>query len=263
MNKSIVFYAYVFKQLLIEELIIFRETFADKIIDLGIWVSCTAGIFGYIMPAFGLSADYGSFQLAGLIASAGLFEVFPSIMMLVSDIEGDRVISYQLTLPVPSWLILMKKIAYYAINGLSLAICVTPIGKLVLWNQFSLTNISIIPFLLMVIVTSIFYGTLILWLASKVKSMSKIGNIWMRFIFPMWFLGGFQFSWSVLYKVCPPLAYLNLLNPMTYVMEGMRAALLGQQEFLSVWLCILALIVFSMLSGWRATVKLKQRLDFV
>ena len=263
MKKSVFFYLSIFKQLLVEELVIFRETFGDKIINLSIWVSITAGIFGYIMPAFGLAADYGSFQLAGLIASAGLFEIFPSVMMLVSDIEGDRVISYQLTLPLPSWLILIKKITYYALNALSLSLCVMPIGKLVLWNQFDLTQIRIIPFLLMVITSSIFYGTLTLWLASKVQNMSKIGNVWMRFIFPIWFLGGFQFSWGVLYKMYPIFAYINLLNPMTYVMEGMRAALLGQQEFLSVWLCILALIIFSILSGWRATIKLKQRLDFV
>src|SRR5579862_1703210 len=135
MKKSVFFYLSIFKQLLVEELVIFRETFGDKIINLSIWVSITAGIFGYIMPAFGLAADYGSFQLAGLIASAGLFEIFPSVMMLVSDIEGDRVISYQLTLPLPSWLILIKKITYYALNALSLSLCVMPIGKLVLWNQ--------------------------------------------------------------------------------------------------------------------------------
>jgi len=263
MNKTLSFYWLVFKNLLAEELVIFRETFSDKIINLGIWVSITAGIFGYIMPEFGLSADYGSFQLAGLIASAGLFEIFPSVMTLLSDIDGDRIISYQLTLPVPSWLILMKKIVYYAINALSLAICVTPIGKIVLWNQFDLTKIRIIPFILMLIVTSIFYGTFTLWLTARAKNMATIGNVWMRFLFPMWFLGGFQFSWAVLYKISPILAYLNLLNPLTYVMEGTRAALLGQQDFISVWICILALSIFSILSGWYATVKLKQRLDFV
>lgn len=263
MNTSLSFYWTIFKQLVAEELVVFKEVFFDKIVNLAIWVSIVAGIFGYIMPEFGLAADYGSFQLASLIASAGLFEIFPSVMTLLSDIEGDRVISYQLTLPLPSWMILMKKATYYAINSLTLAICVTPIGKLVLWNQFDVTKIRIIPFILMLIVVSIFYGTFTLWLTARAKNMAAIGNVWMRFLFPMWFLGGFQFSWAVLYKISPTLAYINLINPMTYVMEGTRAALLGQQEFISVWICILALGIFSILSGWYATIKLKQRLDFV
>lgn len=257
------FYADIFKQLLAEELLIYKSNFVDKIINLGIWVSATAAIFGYVMPSFGLEESFGSFQLAGNIASAGLFEVFPSVMVFVNDIEGNRMINYHLTLPIPSWIILLKKLTYYSINCLSLCLGVIPIGKLVLWNQFDLTKISIIPFLFMAILTSIFYGSLTLWLASKVANMTKISNVWMRFIFPMWFLGGFQFSWEVLFEVSPALAYLNLLNPMTYVMEGMRASLLGQEGFISVWICIAALSVFVLLCWWRALTKLKQRLDFV
>lgn len=259
---NISFYCYVFWQMLLEELVVFRANFVGKIIDLSIWVSCTAAIFAYIMPAFGL-ANYGSFQLAGLIASAGLFEVFPSIMMFVSDIEGPRSISYYLTLPIPSWLVLFKKLCYYAINCLSLCLCVSPIGKLVLWNEFDLSKISWIPFILMAIVISIFYAALTLWLTSRTMDITKIGNVWMRFIFPMWFLGGFQFSWSVLYKVSPLFAYLNLLNPMTYVMEGMRAVLLGQEGFISVWYCLIALGLLSILCWWHALVRLRRRLDFV
>ncbi len=263
MNMSLTFYCNVFWNMLAEEMIVFRENFVDKIINLSIWVSITAAIFGYIMPAFGLAADYGSFQLAGLIASAGLFEVFPSVMVLVNDIQGPRVISYNLILPIPSWMVLLKKLCFYAINSISLCLCVSPIGKLVLWNQFDLSKISFVPFMLMVIMISVFYGALALWLASKVQNMTKVSNVWMRFIFPMWFLGGFQFCWAVLHKVSPTFAYLNLLNPMTYVMEGIRASLLGQQGFISVWLCLLALMLFSSLCWWRALVRLKKRLDFV
>ncbi len=257
------FYIKIFWQLLQEELVIYKSNFLDKIINLSIWVSCTAGIFGYIMPAFGLSANFGSFQLAGLIASAGLFEVFPSVMVLVKDFDGDRVIDYHLTLPIPSWMILLKKLVYYAINCFSLCLGVIPIGKLVLWHQFDLSKIAIFPFLTMAVLISVFYGALTLWLASKVVNITKIGNVWMRFIFPLWFLGGFQFSWKVLHSIFPSFAYANLLNPLTYVMEGMRATLLGQEGYLNVWYCMAALVLFIVLCWWQASTRLKARLDFV
>lgn len=245
------------------DLKLFREIIWNKVIDLFIWVACTLLIMGYVMPLLGLVADYGVFQLAGLVASAGLFEVFPSVMNLVSDFEGDRLISYQLILPVPSLLIFIKIITNYALNAIILGLCVVPMGKLVLWNQFDLTQINIVQFALMLIMSGIFYGVFILWITSLCKNVSKVGNVWMRFIFPIWFLGGFQFSWSVLYTLIPMLAYINLLNPMTYIMEGTRAALLGQTGYISVWFCIAALSMFIMIFSWIAIIRLKKRLDYV
>jgi len=263
MNIDTYFYFNVFKNLLKIDLKLFKEILLDKIVDLFIWVACTILIMGYIMPLLGLSNDYGVFQLAGLVASAGLFEVFPSVMGLVSDYEGDRLISYQLILPVPSWLIFIKIICHYAISAIILGLCVIPMGKLVLWQQFDLTQIQLIPFALMALVTGIFYGVFTLLISSMCKDMSRIGNVWMRFIFPLWFLGGFQFSWTVLYRLAPKLAYANLLNPMTYIMEGMRAALLGQAEYISVWYCIMASLCFIIAFGWIALARLKKRLDYV
>lgn len=257
------FYFNVFKNLLKVDLKLFGEILIDKVIDLFIWVTCTILIMGYVMPLFGLTNDYGVFQFAGLVASAGLFEVFPSVMNLVSDYEGDRLISYQLILPVPSWLIFIKIICNYAINAISLGLLVIPMGKLILWNQFNLTQIHIIKFTLMIILVGIFYGVFTLWISSLCKNISKVGNVWMRFIYPLWFLGGFQFSWKVLHQLVPKLAYLNLLNPMTYIMEGIRASLLGQEGYISTWYCIGALLIFIGFFGWRAMIRLKKRLDYI
>jgi len=263
MSLSYSFYFNVFRQLLAAEFIVFKANFKDKIIDLFIWVGITAAIMGYVMPAFGLAADYGVFQLAGLVASGGLFEVFPSVMNLVSDFEGDKQIDYQLILPVPSWLIMVKTATFYALNAIILGVSVIPMGKLVLWYQFDLTKINIIQTIAIIIAISIFYGFFTLWLASRLENTLKIGSVWCRVIFPLWFLGGFQFSWMVLHKLFPTFAYVNLINPMTYIMEGIRGALLGQEGYLNVWLCALALAGFSLVFGLDSIRRLKKRLDYV
>lgn len=255
-------HAHIFKQLLAADLIIFYESLKDKLINLFIWVFITLIVMGYIMPAFGLT-NFGPFQLAGLIASAGLFEVYPSAMSLVGDFSGDRVISYHLTLPLPPWLVLLKTITYYALNALTLSLCVIPMGKLVLWNQFDLTAISWPHFAFFILLVALFYGVFTLWIASKSESVDKMGNVWMRFIFPMWFLGGFQFSWQALYNIMPGLAYVGLVNPMTYVMEGVRATVLGQTGYLSFWLAAIVLLFFIIGFGYSAITRLKVRLDFV
>jgi ABC-2 type transport system permease protein len=215
------------------------------------------------MPAFGIATSYSSFMLAGLCASAGLFGIFPSVAAIASDLEGDQVITYYLTLPIPSWMIFLRLILYYAINCGILAISVLPIGQLLIWNQFNILDINVGKFIIIFTLTQLFYGAFTLWIASRVRDMTKMGNVWMRFVFPLWFLGGFQFSWQVLVNKWPYFAWLNLLNPLTYIMEGTRAAVLGQEEYLNIWGCAGMLALFSLLCAWHAIVLFKKRLDFV
>ena len=188
--------AHVFKEILITDFKIFKKIIPDRFINLNIWLISMITVNNYLMPA-GLSQSYGSFLIAGLCGSAALFEVWPSIVNLLSDFEGDNITSYYLTLPIPAWLVWLRSIIYYAISSAALAIFVVPLGKLLLQDQFDLTNFSFIKFTVIFILADFFYGAFTLWVTSHVKNMSKIGNIWMRFVYPFWFLGCFQFSWQV------------------------------------------------------------------
>ena len=252
----------IFKSLLAADLKIFYEQLKDKVIDVFIWVAITLVVMAYIMPSFGL-VDYGTFQLAGLVASAGLFELWPSVMGLVTDFENDRIISFHLILPIKPSIVLLKTLCFYALNACFLGLLVIPMGKIILWNQFDLTLMSLFQTLIIITLSGIFYGIFTLWIASRIPNLSKVGNVWMRFIFPMWFLGGFQFSWYALYGIVPYLAYLNMLNPMNVVMEGTRAALLGPDGYLPFWLSVGVLSLFNVLCWVDAYRRLKKRLDFV
>lgn len=256
-------YLNVCKNLIHADLIIFKQTFFDKFIDLSIWVVLTVVVTSYIMPYFGLSADFGVFQLGGVIAAAGLFELYANVVDLVSDFEGDRVISYNLTLPFPSWLAIMCKAAYYGIIYCILAALMLPIGKICLWNQFDVSRVSYVKLALAIVFQSVFYASFVLVVASIVANMQKLGIVWARFIFPLWFLGGFQFSWVAFYAVLPWFAIADLINPMIYITEAVRAAIIGQEGYINFWLCSLAIAGFSAICMYVGIYKLKKRLDFV
>jgi ABC-type polysaccharide/polyol phosphate export permease len=261
MNKS--FYFRICKELIAVDLTVFKQTFFDKFINLTIWVVLSIVVTAYIMPFFGLAQNFGVFQLGGLLAAVGLFELHGSAIDLVSDFEGDRIINYYLTLPMPSWVVLVSKAAYYFLTYFILSILMFPIGKLCLWNQFDLTQIYYFKFLLILIFQNIFCACFALWVSSLIANMSQLGNVWMRFIFPMWFMGGFQFSWHALHQTLPTLALINLINPMMYITEAVRAAMLGQTGYINFWLCLLAISLFSVICLWAGIRNLKKRLDFV
>jgi len=128
-------------------------------------------------------------------------------------------------------------------------------------DHFDLAAFSFFKFLLIFLLASLFYGAYTIFIVTRVSEMTQIGNVWMRFVYPLWFLGGYQFSWKSLQSLAPTLAYVNLLNPMIYIMEGTRAAVLGQEGYLNFWLCAGMITLFYAISVIAGIVLLKRRLD--
>lgn len=242
---------------------VFSRTVIDKLIDLFIWVVATAAVTIYLLPFFGLDHSYGAFAIASIAGSAGLFEQFSSCTQLVADFEGSNITSFYFTLPLPSWLVWVAYMSFYFINTMVLCIGVIPICKLLFWNHFNVMHMSIIKYTIVLALTSLFNAAFTLWLAAMVPNLERIGSMWMRFVFPLWTFGGFQYSYKVLAQLSPLFAYASLLNPQLYIMEGTRAAVLGQEGSLNFWLCVGMIFIFSILCAFHAIVMLKKRLDYV
>lgn len=256
-------YIRVCKELVHADLIVFKKDFVNKCIDLIIWVVLNLAVVTYILPYFGLSNEFGVFQLGGILAAAPLFELYGNVVALVSDFRGNRVIDYNLTLPIPSWMALMSKVVYYAISYIVITIIMLPVAKLFFWQKLDLTQISFIKLALITIFQSILYASFVLFPASLVKDIAQMRTVWARFIFPMWIMGGFQFSWMALHKALPLVAYINLFNPMMYITEALRTSLLGQEGYINFWLCLLIIILFSACSLYVSLRNLKRTLDYV
>lgn len=215
------------------------------------------------MPAFGLAKSYGLFDFAGLIAVIGMWEIYPDVAQLLMDIEGNNHTSYQLTLPLPAWLLWLKTACAISIKGLLITIFMLPLGKIILWNRFNLATVNPLKLCIIIIMASLFYGIITLWALSSIKHMSLLGKLWNRYLFPMWMLGCFQFSWQVVHKLFPTMSYLVLINPISFITEATRAAIIGQSNFISFWTCIGVLCGWIFML-WGYTFKqLRKRLDFV
>lgn len=258
MNKT-----HVLLQLLRRDLLEYKRKFWSKLFDSAFLLVTQIMVFGYFLPVYGMSIDYGPFILISSIASFGFFDIIGKISTLISDIEGDRKISYTLTLPIPSWMVFFYIGTYWAINSALITVFLFPLGKLILFNQFDLEKVSYLRLIPMFISINVFYGFFSLWLTSMLKSLSNLDLIWIRVINPIVMFGAYFYSWQIAYKLSPSIAYFNLINPMVYVMEGMRAASLGQEDSLPFWICMTALWIFIFAFGWHATRRLQNRLDCV
>ena len=136
-------------------------------------------------------------------------------------------------------------------------------GKLFLWNTMSFTSFSPPKFFLIFVLTTLFTGTFSLFVVSTIQNIHHLGKVGIRYLFPMWFFSGANYSWHTVFKLSPIFAYITLANPLLYAMEGIHAAVLGQAGYLNYWLCVLMLIMFTIVFGFLGIWKLKKRLDFV
>lgn len=249
--------------LILRDFRVFKEDAFGKLLDTSILLFTTILVFSYFLPSYGLNASYGPFVLIGVIAGFGFFEVIGKVSVMIADLEGDRTILYSLTLPIPAWLVFVYFGVSWALLSSLISLFLFPLGKLVLYSQFDLSQINILKFILIFIMSNLFFGFFALWLTGVIKKMSGLAHLFVRVINPMYMFGAFMYSWASVYSLSPWIGYLHLLNPLVYVMEGMRAATLGQEGFLPFWGCVVALVFFTAAFAYDAVRRLKKRLDCV
>jgi ABC-2 type transport system permease protein len=253
----------VFFQLLRRDLFIFKRDYFSKFLDMLILFATNVVVFGYFMPGEGLSSSYGPFLLIAAIGSFGLIEVVGKIATFLSDLEGEKSISQLLIMPIPSFLVFAYMIIFWALSSMLLSAFLFPFGKLFLWARFDLAAISYIKLSLIFFFSNLFFGSFALWLCSIIPSMSGLNAIWLRYVVPLWMFGTYFFSWQTAYTTHKTIGMLLLINPIVYVIEGMRAACLGQSGYLPYWGCLAAVIAFTAACGLHAIKRLKKKLDCV
>ena len=186
-----VLYKTVFLQLLRTEFIELRKTFLNKAIDLAIWVVCSVMVTQYLMGVhFNIAEDLnvGVFYLTGCVATIGLFDAYTYTISMVSDLEGPSIISYYFTLPIPSWFIFICKMIHWSFSFLFKVLIAFPLGQIVLWSTFNVVEVISFKTLFVILLSNILYGAFTLFIVSMFHDMAKAESIWMRIIFPLWFL---------------------------------------------------------------------------
>lgn len=251
-----------FTQLIRKEMFLFFKEFFSRIIDISIVLSTWVIVFGYLMVNSGLQNSYGAFILVGAIASFGLFETIWRATCLAQDITDMKITNY-LILPIKSYFVFIAIAISWAISTGILAICLFPLGKLLLWNKFDLSNLSIFKFILIFVIGNLFYGFFALWVSSLVTHLRNTTWLWARIINPLYMFCGFFYTWKSAYDLANWIGAIHLLNPLLYVLEGTKAAVLGQAGYLPYYFCVTVLCLFITIFGFDAIRRFKKRIDFV
>lgn len=240
-----------------------KEEYLSKFFDTCFIFFTNVIVFSYFMTKQGLTADYGPFLMIGAIASFGLFEVVTKVSKLIGDIEGEKTISFLLTLPLSSTALFIYMGVYFSLYSTLFTLPLFLFGKILLFSRFNLVDISYWRLALIFLTSNLFYGFFALWLTGIIRGSGEITSIFLRFINPLFMFGAYFFSWHDAYALDHLIGYLTLINPMVYVMEGMRAATLGNTGYIPFWITPIVLWGFTLLLGWHGIRRIKKRIDCV
>lgn len=206
-------------------------------------------VFGRILTDLGYAQEgYAELLFPGLVGlTAVVTGLQSSAFPLVIDFAYTKEIEDRLLAPMPTALVAVEKIVYAALRALVACALMLPIGVLILGSIPWRAGAAPL-FILMVVLGSLVGSAMGLLMGTSVPA-NRINIVFSLVFTPLLFTGASQYPWPSLdgmrwFQV------VTTLNPLTYVSEGMRAALVPEVPHMPPALCISVLVVAIAAIGW-------------
>ncbi len=239
-----------FRGLLLRDLAVLRRQLhiflARTVVQPLLLVFVFAHVFPQISQGVGGSAGAPRFTtvlVPGVVALAIVINGVQAVAVnLVGEIGHEREINDRVLAPLPVSLVALEKILYGALEGLLAGLVVFPIAAVIPATPLSLDPtwavlLTVVP---LACVASAALG-LALGTALEPRSLTFLFNI---VLLPLTMLGGLFYPWADL-ETIPWLQVAVLVNPLTYMSEGLRAALVTDVPHLPLLAVYLPLAVFA------------------
>ena len=244
------------------EMIVLRKDLFSMTINAIIWPIMSAMIYGFVMPALGVPIDYGSFVLVGVVVATWIYTTYEHVLELGQDLEGNRLIDYELTLPIKPWMVLVKYGLACAFHSFLFSFPLLFVGGIFLGERFSFAKFNYFGYVMLNILGTLVFSFFSLWVCAWSRSRFFV-HIRVRLYDPLFFLGCYMSSWAAMAKVLPVLSWIMLANPVTHAMEATRVTVFGQQGYLPFWVSVAYLFLNLFVWAGMMLYAMRKRLDFI
>jgi ABC-2 type transport system permease protein len=207
-------------------------------------------VFGFLLPKMGfMQSGYTSALLPGILALSLALSAIQSVALpMVGDFGFTKEIEDRLLSPIPIELVAIEKAVAGLLQGVVAALFVLPIARLVMGPIPGLTFRQFPLLLLMTLLGGATFSALGLYLGTAIAPQ-QIGLMFSVILAPMIMFGCAYYPWARLESV-PALKWAVLVNPLTYVSEGMRSALTPGAPHMPVPAIVAALVAVTALFTW-------------
>jgi ABC-2 type transport system permease protein len=198
-------------------------------------------VFGKVLGSLGYTQHgYTDLLFPGLLALTAVITGMQTLAFpLVAEFGWTREIEDRLLAPMPTSFVAAEKVLFAVLRSLAATLIMIPVGILVLgsipWRWAGLP----------LFVAGLLLGALVgagfgLMLGTLVQP-SRINLLFSLVFTPLLFTGCSQYPWPSLERL-RWFQVVTALNPMTYVSEALRGALVPEVPHIRPWICIVVLL---------------------
>jgi len=210
-------------------------------------------VFGKVLSNLGYTRPgYAHLLFPGIVALTALLTSLQSTALpLVLEFSFTKEIEDRLLAPIPTALVAVEKMIFAAMRALIAAVCMFPIGVLILgsvpWRAAGA------PELCVILILGALVGSAMGLTMGTLVPPNRISIAFSLVLTPLLFTGCSQYPWPTLDSL-RWFQIITLFNPLTYVSEGMRGALVPYVPHMPAWVCVVALVfwlaAFSAIGIW-------------
>jgi ABC-2 type transport system permease protein len=200
-------------------------------------------VFGRVLADLGFTRPgYADLLFPGIVAfTATLTGLQSTSFPLVIDFSWTKEIEDRLLAPMPIAWVAIEKIIYAALRAMTAAAVMFPVGVLVLgsipWRA------SGVPLLIGIVVLGSLTGSALGMVLGTFIPPNRINVVFALVLTPLLFTGCSQYPWPSLSHL-EWFKWVTTINPLTYVSEGTRAALVPSVPHMPAWVCVLMSFAF-------------------
>jgi ABC-2 type transport system permease protein len=198
-------------------------------------------VFGYVLKSLHYTHHgYTDVLYPGLLALTAVITAMQALAFpLVAEFGWTKEIEDRLLAPMPTSLVAAEKVLYALLRSLVATLIMIPLGILILgsipwrWAGFPLFVAGLVLGALVGAGFGLLMGTLV--------QPQRITLLFSLVFTPLLFTGCSQYPWPSLDKI-RWFQVVTACNPMTYVSELLRGALVPEVPHIRPWVCIVVLI---------------------
>ena len=199
-------------------------------------------VFGKVLGSLGYTRNnYAHLLFPGLLALTSVLTAMQTLAFpLVAEFGWTKEIEDRLLAPMPTSFVAAEKVLFAIVRSLAATLIMLPIGVLILgsipwrWAGFPLFVAGVVLGALVGAGFGLLMGTLV--------QPQRITLLFSLVFTPLLFTGCSQYPWPSLDRL-RWFQVVTAANPMTYVSESLRGALVPSMPHIQPWICLLVLVV--------------------
>jgi ABC-2 type transport system permease protein len=197
-------------------------------------------VFGKVLGSLGYTQHgYAHLLFPGLLALTAVITGMQTLAFpLVVEFGWTKEIEDRLLAPIATGLVAAEKVVFASLRAIIATSLMIPVGILVLgsipwrWSGVPLLVVALLLGSLLGSALGLALGTLVV--------PNRINIVFSLVFTPLLFTGASQYPWPSLARL-RWFQVVSACNPMTYVSESMRAALVPSVPHIEPWICLLVL----------------------